>query len=310
METTDRQYFEILKKKIVETMQSNHAGLSKSMEDWKGSDILKFKEDLEKMVNAYISEKSFYNHFKTYHDKLPRIDLLNILSRYTGYVDWDDFKEKNEDNLILVTEYQGSNRIFYILGGLAFVVFLITWILIKTGSVRTYTFCFVDKDTREPITDTRIEVILLMDNQSPLHHQCDSSGCFTHKTGEQRAMFLAKAPFYVPDTIKRILKKGEKHEIIPLQADDYALMLHYFTHSKVDDWRKRREQLDGIIADSAYLCQVFNPSMTGIELYNKKEFIDLLTMPTSSLKQIEILEILHTHEKITTIRFRLDYISP
>ena len=83
-------------------------------------------------------------------------------------------------------------------------------------------------------------------------------------------------------------------------------MIYYFSNSKVKDWNKRREQLDKVIADSAYICQVFNRNMMGMELYNKREFIDMLTMPTSGLKSIKIIEILYTDKKITTIRFIQD----
>jgi hypothetical protein len=84
-------------------------------------------------------------------------------------------------------------------------------------------------------------------------------------------------------------------------------MIHYFSNSKVNDWKKRREQLEDIIADSAYICQVFNHDMMGMELYNKDEFIDMLTIPASGLKNIEILEMLYRNEKITAIRFMRDY---
>jgi hypothetical protein len=83
-------------------------------------------------------------------------------------------------------------------------------------------------------------------------------------------------------------------------------MINYFSNSKVDAWKKRREQLDLIISDSAYICQVFYRGSMGMELYNKKEFIDLLTIPAGSLQHIEIKEMLYSEDKITTIRFTLD----
>ena len=43
-----------------------------------------------------ISEKSFYTYFKTSPTaKLPRIDMLNILSIYAGYSSWYDFKKNH-----------------------------------------------------------------------------------------------------------------------------------------------------------------------------------------------------------------------
>ena len=290
-------------------MQHANAGISRNIEDWKGQDIIEFQEDLQLKVNEYFSEKWFYNHFKKYNENLPRIDLLNILSRYAGYIDWSEFKFKNKDKLVIIIEHKGSNRIFYLLPAIALIVFISVWAIIKLGSITTHKFCFIDKDSKEPIRSTKIEVTLFYDNESPVQQVCDAEGCFTIKTGDQKIKFLVKAPYYFPDTITRILNKAKRNEEIQLKLNDYALMIFYFSNSKVNDWKKRRAQLDKIIADSAYICQVFNKGMKGMELYNKKEFIDMLTIPTSGLQNIEIIDMLYRDEKITTIRFIQNYKS-
>lgn len=307
METTDKQYFELLKTEIVKVMQQTNAGISNHTEDWKGQDIIEFQDDLRQKVNAYFSEKWFYNHFKTETEKLPRIDSLNILSRYVGYIDWSEFKHKNRDKLVVVIEHKGSNRIFYLLPVMAIIAFALILAVIKIGSITTYRFCFIDKDSKKPINNSNLEVTLLLNNESPIRLQCDSAGCFTWRTGQQRIRFTVAAPYYYPDTITRNLSKARKTEEIQLKINDYALMLHYFSNSKVDDWKRRREQLDNIIADSAYICEVFKQGMLGMELYNKEEFIDLLTIPTSSLRNIRIIEMLYTNEKVTAIRFIQEY---
>lgn len=309
VEATDRQYFELLKTKIVEVMLQTNAGTNRNMEDWKGKDIFDFQEDLKHKVNEYFSEKWFYNHFKSYHEKLPRIDLLNILSRYTGYIDWAEFKYKNREKITLITEFKGSNKIFYAIPAFALIVFIVAWAIIKTGSITTYEFCFVDKDSKEPIRNAKIEVSIFYDNESPVQQVCDSEGCFTLRTGEQKLKFLVKSPYYFSDTISRILNKSRRTEKILLKINDYALMIYYFSNSKVNDWKKRREQLNKAISDSAYICQVFNKGKMGMELYNKKEFIDLLTIPSNGLKRIEIVDMLYKDDKITSIRFIQDYKS-
>lgn len=304
MEATDRQYFEILKAKIVEVMLRTHAGISRNMEDWKRNEIIKFQEDLQLKVNEYISEKSFYNHFKTYHEKLPRIDLLNILSRYAGYTDWSDLRNANKDKIVQITSLTGSNKTFYILPAIALLVFIMVWFVIKIGSTATYKFCFIDKLSKEPIRSTRIDVEIILENESPIHLPCDQEGCFTYKTSAPKLKFLVKAPYYFPDTVTRLLEKSRKFEEIPLQIDNYALMINYFSNSRIKDWEKRREQLDRIFVDSAYIYQVFSKNAMGMELYNKEEFIDMLTFPTSSLKNIEIIDIVYNNNKISIIKFK------
>lgn len=288
-------------------MQKTNPGISRHIEDWKGQDIIEFQEDLKLKVNEYFSEKWFYNHFKTYNEKLPRIDLLNILSRYAGYTDWSEFRHKNSDKTTLITEHKGSNRLFYTLPAIALLVFIIAWVFIKAGSLASYKFCFVDQDTREPIRNSDIEVSLLFDDESPLHQLCDADGCFTLKTSESKVKFAVKAPYYFSDTITRLLNKAKKNEEIQLKVNDYALMIFYFSSGKVNDWKNRREKLDQVISDSAYLCQVFSKDMMGMELYNKSEFIDMVTLPTRGLKNYQIIEMRYSDDKITMIRFTKKY---
>jgi hypothetical protein len=42
-----------------------------------------------------------------------------------------------------------------------------------------------------------------------------------------------------------------------------------------------------------------------MELFNKQEFIDKLTMPSSSLRKIEILETRYLDDQIILLRFKL-----
>jgi hypothetical protein len=303
VESTDKQYFELLKTEIVRVMQQTNAGISSHIEDWKGQDITEFQDDLRQKVNTYFSEKWFYNHFKSFHTNLPRIDSLNILSKYAGYMDWLEFKHKNRDKLVEVIEQKGSNRIFYLLPAIAVIVFVLIMTVIKTASITTYRFCFIDRDSKRPLTNSNLQVTLLPDNESPVRLQCDSGGCFTWRTGQQRIRFAVEAPYYFSDTIIRALSKARKTEEIQLKVNDYALMIHYFSNSKVDDWQRRRDQLDNIIADSAYICEVFNMGTVGMALYDKREFINKLTMPVRSLKNIRILNTEYLHDKIVVLRF-------
>ncbi|MGZ5188253.1 MAG: hypothetical protein ACXWB5_02320 [Kaistella sp.] len=74
---------------------------------WKGIDIIYFQEDLRKKAKGNISEKSFYTYFKNSPvTKLPRIDMLNILSVYAGYVSWYDFKKNHLFTDEILKEYE------------------------------------------------------------------------------------------------------------------------------------------------------------------------------------------------------------
>ena len=291
-------------------MQQSYPGINPSISDWKGQEITDFQEELRTRVNANISEKWFYTHMKGVHPTMPRIDVLNFLSRYAGYANWDDFIFKNRELQLPgpspVLPSGSANRYFIIIPVLALVVFCIFYGLFKLFNTREYKFCFNDADTREAITIGKIEVHLLLKGESPETSYCGTDGCFFLKTDQSIIRMVVSNPYYKTDTIVRILKKLNRNEIINLHANDYALMIHYFSKMKVDDWEKRRNRLEKMIDDKAMIYQVVSEKEAiGTELYNKQEFIDKLTVPSGSLKNIEILDTKFREEKITVLRFRV-----
>lgn len=305
MKERDIQYLRLLKKRIVETMKLSHPGIGNSISEWKGQEITNFQEDLMNRVNEYISEKWFYTHMKSESWKLPRIDMLNLLARYVGYNDWNDFKFKNKENLpFAVQKIETSGSIPYLKIFGLIIILIVSLLLIKSLGNKNYQFRLVDAYTKKRISDTLTEIIIINENESPLHMKCNPPGYFDLKTKKEKVRFLVRAPYYKTDTITRILDRYENFENIYLYPNDFALMIHYFSATNVKDWEKRRDQLDRMIADSAYIYQVFDQGQLGMELYNKQEFIDKLTMPVSSLKNIEVIETIYTAKKISLLRFR------
>jgi len=315
----NQEYFAELKLKIVAKMQESYPGINPNISEWKGQEITDFQEELLKSVNAHISEKWFYTHMKSVSKSLPRIDVLNLLSKYAGYANWDDFVFKNQDLIEAsqsgaqaLAEPAGSvpntaNRYFIIIPIVTVCIVLIFFGVFKLFNTREYKFCFYDADTREPITNTRIEVKVLTDGESPSTLFCNAEGCFSLKTDKSQVKMVVSTPYYQTDTIIRIIKKLNVNEIVNLHANDYALMIHYFSEMKVDDWGKRRERLENMIDESAMIYQLYSQSKaaSGMELLNKQEFIDKLTMPSGSLKNIEVLDTKLRDGKIVILRFRI-----
>jgi hypothetical protein len=297
----------VLKKKIAAVMQQSYPGINPSVTDWKGQEITDFQEDLRIRVNAQISEKWFYTHMKSSHATLPRIDMLNFLSKYTGYANWDDFIFKNKAEVPVLTGSKNPNRYFILIPLFALVIICVIFGLFKLFNTREYRFTFIDADTREPITSNKTQIILLPEGESPVHYMAESDGCFLLKTDKSKIKMVVRSPYYQTDTIVRIVKKLDLEEIVMLKPDDYSLMIHYFSMMKVDDWQKRRDRLNAMIDDGAMIYQVFNGrEVTGMALYNKHEFIDKLTMPVGSLKNIEILDSQIKDGKIMILRFRIN----
>lgn len=295
-------------------MQQSYPGINPSISEWKGQDIVNFQEELLQKVNAHISEKWFYTHMKSENVRLPRIDVLNLLSKYAGYADWNDFVYKNNgDNPKLLIK--SGNRYFIIVPALVLVVLGIFLLINKLISTREYTFCFYDATTKEPVTNFNsnnndknnglIEVSIILENESPMKYLCRPDGCFTLKTDRSYIVMVVSSPYYKDDTIRRTLKKFNQNETIGLKANDYALMLKYFSEMNVQDWQKRRQKLDKMFTEDAMICQVMdNIRGTGMEIYSKWEFIDKMTMPAHSLKNIEILNTKYIGDRIAVLRFR------
>ena len=307
MQTKSKNNFELLKKKIVLKMQQSYPGINSTIIEWKGQDIVNFQEELSNKVNAHISEKWFYTHMKTDNDTLPRIDVLNLLSKYVGYKDWSDFIFHNSKAPFLNTGTKSGNRYFIIIPMIVILVMVILFAIFKLYNTRDYKFCFYDADTKEAISNQIIEINVLMEDESAISILCNNESCFEFRTDEGVIKMVVKTPYYKTDTIIRYLNKFEPVEQVGLHANEYALMIHYFSEVKVDDWKKRRSSLDKIIDDRAIIYQVFNNhEVMGMDAYNKWEFIDRMTMPAGSLRNIEILDTKLSGDKILLLKFRIN----
>jgi hypothetical protein len=303
LKSKDIQAFNLLKQKIAGRMQQTFPAINPSISEWKGQEIADFQEELLQKVSAHISEKWFYSHMKSGKDPLPRIDILNLLSKYVGYSNWDDFRFKNPIREISVNPTKKANRYFIYVPVLVIVILGIMLILFKMVSTKDYKFRFYDADTKAPVTNNIIEVNVLKDGESPVSYLCGPDGSFMLKTDRVNVNFVVKSPLYQTDTIIRILDKFHRDEIVQLRPNNYAMMIQYFSTMNVKDWQKRRDQLNLMIADSALIYQVYEEAV-GVELYNKWEFINKLTLPSTGLKEIEILDTKYQGDKISLIRFK------
>ena len=296
MDKNTTEIFETLKKEVAKTFLQDNVAENEDISLWKGQDILNFQDDLFQKTKNSISEKWFYTYFKSDITKLPRIDMLNILCIYAGYQNWAEFKQKN--TIVIKSKSKPNKWILIIALILIAVTSLILLLLPKENE---FTFCFVDDNTNQHI-ETPIEVVILRKKESPFYTSTDKKGCFNWKTTDNFIKAIIKSPYHKTDTIYRNINDKGK-ESIKLITDDYALMIHYYSTSNVKDWRKRRAHLKNIIAEKAIIYQVYENNI-GIELYSKNDFINKLTLPTNSLKNIDIIETKYTNNKISSLKFK------
>lgn len=303
MNTEKIYYFSLLKQQIATTFLVSHAA-SSDIRDWKGNTITDFQEDLRSKTKGSISEKWFYTYIKNDAEKLPRVDMLNLLSVYVGYDNWTDFVQQHSEietkSEVETKTAKPSRKLMWLFLSLPLIL-LGLYSLYPTEN--TFSFCFTDADQREAITNIPLDIIVLRKQESPLYFKTDSLGCFSYSTPEDELKFVVKSPYHKTDTIVRHINSNT-HKTVQLQTDDYALMLLYYANGNKKDWKKRREQLQELIADNAQIYRAFKNNI-GIEIYTKKEFINLLTIPTSSLKKMRILDKVYANDKIVKLKFMI-----
>lgn len=385
MTDLDLLHFEQLKKDVqtefLKESSSSHDDISK----WKGIDIIYFQEDLRKKAKGNISEKSFYTYFKTSPvTKLPRIDMLNLLSIYAGYDSWYDFKkqhlfagellQENEDleeeeirelektvsaaldlpkteipakkieyQLQENTDLQKSNtdnqsitqkttisenieiqppapkKNFFKKNAWA----IITSILITITGIlgfkdeifsKTYKYCFTDKDRGVAAINT-LEIRVIKENESPLLFKIKPGECFYYSTKDKNLKMQISAPFYEYLEVNRNLENAPDEEMIELKPDDYKMAAYYFSikdikggnpEEQVALIKQKRNQLENLISNNAVIYQVYDNKTYGIERLDKQKYITLVTTPTTSLKNLNVIEMKKDSKgKIVSIKFKI-----
>ncbi len=307
MHQEEKIIFSLLKKEIAATMMRSYPGIDPEISNWKGQEITDFQEELIKKVNGQLSEKWFYTHMKAECESLPRIDVLNILSQYAGYQQLAGFQIQEHNSCSSGRNVTEEPMNFLIRIPLLFLaVMILLFIILKMINIQNYQFTFIDSDTGVPVINNNLRAEVLMENESPRSIKSDEKGSITVRTNKSEVNMIVKAPYYLTDTVERVLRKFKRNEQISIKPDYSALMISYFSKSDVNSWEKRREQLDSLFSEEAIIYQFpENRSGNAMAIYNKWEFIDKITMPSSGMRQIEIVDNRYLDGKIVILRFRI-----
>lgn len=383
MSDLDLLHFEQLKSEVQTQYLENHTPSFDDISKWKGIDIIYFQEDLRKIAKGNISEKSFYTYFKTSPvTKLPRIDMLNILSIYAGYVSWYDFKknhlftdeilkefedleqteieqlekevensedlgteEKTTEDLVKSpdepstvrfentdlqntnTENQSVNRISekfepeknkdtrstvslvkkYLWLGISAILAVLVGLLGFKDELfsKKFYYSFIDADRNSKI-NAELQVQIIKENESPILYVAKPNEPFVYTTKSKTLTMVVSSPYYRTDTIQRNLENAPEAENIELKPNDYAIMLFYYSKS-LKDLKKKRESLNYLINDNALIYQVFDNQFYGVETMNKQRYINLVTLPSASLENLDVIDTQTDKAgKIVMIKFKID----
>jgi len=379
----DLLHFEQLKHKVQTEYLIDHTPSSIDISKWKGIDIIYFQEDLRKKGKGNISEKSFYTYFKSSPvTKLPRIDMLNILSIYAGYVSWYDFKKKhlfadeilqegedlelaeiakleqevadqvpNQEELtkVIVAPKILDNTLFpdvdssilqnnnsenqtttenklisapvariekpstfslvkkYLWLGISAILAILVGLLGFKDELfsKKFYYSFIDADRNSKI-NAELQVQILKENESPILYVAKPNEPFLYTTKSKMLTMVVSSPYYRTDTIQRNLENAPEAENIELKPNDYAIMLFYYSKS-ITDLKRKRVSLNYLISDNALIYQVFDNKFYGVETMDKQRYINLVTLPSTSLEKLDVIDTQTDKAgKIIMIKFKID----
>ncbi|WP_312902502.1 hypothetical protein [Chryseobacterium taichungense] len=380
MTDLDLLHFEQLKKDVQAQYLKEYTPSYDEISKWKGIDIIYFQEDLRKKAKGNISEKSFYTYFKNSPvTKLPRIDMLNLLSIYAGYDSWYEFKKQHlfadellqndeelseedlqeiqktvssapilPDNDILLkkqeintqenTDLQKSNTENQLVNQnkeelatansaqvkpeknfirknvwaiVTAVLVVLTGLLGFKDALfsKTYKYCFTDADRGVGVVNT-LEIKVIKENESPILYKIKPGECFYYSTKDKNLKMQISSPFYEYLEINRSLENAPDEEIIELKPDDYKMAAYYFSikdaNGDPEELKRKRNQLESLISSNAIIYQIYDNNIYGIERLDKQKYITLVTTPTTSLKNLSVIEMKKDNNgKIISIKFKI-----
>lgn len=276
---SDLELFYRLKEKVLLAYRERYPFFQGDWKTFGARDIQNLIDAIEKETRQTISEKWIYTHLKPEtNDKLPRKDMLDILSQFVGYTGWDEFVFKEQ---VQKTE-TGKKRSFL-------------WIWIVAGILVTaiiaYGMLFKNEETI-PNTETPVtkEDSILEPKE-------------TDSITEQQTIIPLKAKENTNETIPKPSENTENKASF-LEPEDYKMILKAFMQSDIKDWETRKEQLDKILSPDLEVIVMLRDNL-GAEYFNKPEFAQKLIVPTASVRKMRITDLqTDAQNKVRFIRIK------
>jgi predicted DNA-binding transcriptional regulator AlpA/sortase (surface protein transpeptidase) len=295
---TDLEIFYELKKSVLEHYQNSYPYFNGSWKSFSSQDILNLIDDIQLKTKQSVSEKWIYTHLKPEtNEKLPRKDMLDILSVYVGKSGWDEFKftdnsnDNNNDNNNNNVKSKSKNKFGIVL--LIFGVLIIGFTIWKFTSNHNQKLEFQNSYTKDSISNEDVKAFVVEDSvEKPIDLKSESLHL------EKGTKVVIKSPFYKQKEIT--ISPNEPFSRVELNPNDYAMMLKAFMKSDIKDWQTRKEQLNKILSDNLEVMIMLQNDL-GAEYVNKTEFAQKVVIPSASLKKLKIVEL--KQEKDNKISF-------
>lgn len=287
---TDLEIFYELKKCVLEHYQNSYPYFNGSWKSFSSQDILNLIDDIQFKTKQSVSEKWIYTHLKPeINEKLPRKDMLDILSVYVGKSGWDEFKFIDNSNNNTNSNPKKKFGILILIFG----VLIIGFVIWKVTSNPNQKIELQNSFTKDSVAKEDVKAFVLEDTvEKPIDIQSPTLNL------EKGTKVVIKSPFYKEKVIT--ISQNEPLSRVELNPNDYAMMLKAFMKSDIKDWQTRKEQLNKILSDNLEVMVMLENDL-GAEYFNKAEFAQKVIIPSISLKKLKIVEI--QQEKNNKISF-------
>lgn len=294
--------FQELKKRILETYRKSYPYFKGDWKSFSSKDIRQLIDLIERDLKERVSEKWIYTHLKPENnEKLPRKDMLDIFSRFTGYSGWDEFVFKNDKEggrteKPFQSKHKAKKRFpKYLLWLLAMLIIGVGIYFGLKDNPSPKTVEIQNQFTGEPVPDKEVEVFKISEDEK-LPVKVENSKI---EVGEKEKI-LIESPYFE----KKEIEVSKTADVIYLEPEDYAMVLKNYMLSDLKDWEDRKEKLEKILAEGLEVILLLKDDL-GAEYLNKEEFSGKLIVPTSETRKMKILSIETNDEKqITFIRIQ------
>jgi hypothetical protein len=305
---TELEKFQELKQKVLLKYQEHHPFFQGTWKIFSSQDIQNLIGLIEEKCKQTISEKWIYTHLKPEtNNKIPRKDMLNILSEFVGFSGWDEFtfEEKISESKKSKVSKKSKKWLFVLIIFLILSIFSIFLMIYKKEDSKPKTIQLNNEYTNEKVNAEEVKVFEVKESVKQ-ELEIKEGKVQVSNNGNEKSKLVIQSPFYEPKTIV-INPNGtttEPPKRIDLKPDDYAMMLKAFMLSDIKDWQTRKEQLNKILSDNLEVIVMLKDDL-GAEYFNKSEFSQKLIVPTASLKKMKIVEIKNdATDKIQFIRIK------
>lgn len=288
--------FQNLKKEVLLVYKERYPYFTGTWKSFSAQDILNLIVLIESIVKQSVSEKWIYTHLKpeTNH-KLPRKDMLDILSQLVGFSGWDEYVFKHKKEIVLPINKSKNKKNKTLLWSVSLVgILLISSVIIYLEFYKnsnSHSIEVKDSFSNSKINNDDFKAVIIKDSTEIPVEIIDSKLQINTKDSTK---VVIKSPFYEDQVI--VVRNEKRHQDIVLKPDDYAMMLKAFMKSDIKDWQTRKKQLNKILAEDLEVIVMLKNDL-GAEYFNKQEFSEKLIIPSQSLQKMKIIDIQNNHKQ-------------